>query len=745
MGETYCAPEARLARRLPLPPLLKRNFERLVSGSRATPGTCCPPICVAEFPSGCSKHKWIKSTWRSIPNHKVSILRTRRPSCTVRSVWLMVLIGLCTAARSASFQDEPVKRWSDVFWQGNLQATLATIEQDLSGATPHPYGAMAWCEMHSAYEDLKAALDRVQGTPIGTAVGTFCNVRVLSEEGANRQIIDKYFEIARAHPEDVWLVNSVADAAGAVGRLDDETDLLIASICRSPDQFQLVWQIFDVAGKNSNRRQKVRDALLAGRIAGGSPAALVLEQFVAAPSWGHLERIAAGQLWLQKLPGDPRAEAMVGQELNNLQRFSEAVPLLKASMRAFPFWYSVHSLVFALDRMQKAEDARLSVERFEKGFAADDNQAARFFAMDWASSLRAAGNRGLARQVIDSALKKWPSSASIQAGAGELELADKRNAEAETHFRIAVQLRPRMISYRERLMEAYQNDGQAHEVLSQFAELRTADIDPSLQSYYVTAEADASLKDGPAELTITAEALDHFPNSAWSMRTRAGALYSADEKAAAISLIRKAIDEEPDNEWGIEKWAKWSCEAGKQQDCVSKIESLAMSYPWNESIWQQLIDKAGRPALQIWQEAAAAAPTAGFAGWYETWALEDGDKPDDALSFAQKLPDRYTQASLSDRMLVIGSLAAVSTDLASKRQLSKEQLNMALAAENGYVAAGGDLVRALKWRSALLSALGRRKEAAEASLAVQTLSDDEETFEQPMMDFSAELAFVPGS
>jgi CHAT domain-containing protein/tetratricopeptide (TPR) repeat protein len=660
-------------------------------------------------------------------------------SCNVRWLLLIALTAVFATAQAASFEDAPVKRWSELFWQGDAQATLNAIEADLASAAPHPYAAESWCQLHRRIGDLPAATESARRLGYGQGVANLCDVLRLADVNANVQILGKYLEYARSHSEDIWFANAIADAATAVGRLDEEADLLLLAVSKNPDQFQLVWQLTDAVGENLARRARLRNALNSGEIAPDSAAAQALKLFLSAPSWDSAERIAVGRLWLAKLPKDPRAQTMLSVTLNELRRFAEAAPLLQDAMREYPFNLSGGELVLALDRLQRTAEAQHFVEQAAAGSVAGTEQAQQLFAQWWALDLRYSGNRGLARQVIATALAKWPAVAEIQDAAGNIESDDQRYAEAETRFRAAVQIKPQAIAYRNELMEAYLHDKQARQVLKQFDEIRAAGLQPTLQSYYLVGEADKSLGDTKATLAISAEAREKFPVSAWAMRDQAEALYDLDRKPEAIALVRKAVDEDPDHLWGIQKWAQWTCESLTKADCASRIVDLGKQYPWNESVWQQMIDRAGMSESQAWQEARTVNPLAGFAVWHQVWIVEEGDKPEDVLTLAQSLPAQFEAAAPTDRALSIGIFPAIAADLSTKQRLSDEQLNGALSAIDDYLAAGGHLGRAIDWRSQLLSALGRRKEAAEASLAEATLTDSEDGFERPLMDFADEL------
>ena len=650
--------------------------------------------------------------------------------------------------KSVRLYDDPrVVAWSRTYLAGEEDAVLQSVEKDLRSANPHPFAAQVWTTIHKRRKRLAQVWNQLQDPQLRDSLGVLPEIYLLRDQHRNRELLEKYPPNKAGEITDVCALVALAASAGDVARRMDKFAYLLAAAHLYPMHFQIAWMFEDVLRSNFLRDRAADEIQLGGALY-GTPVGEYLTSFLAIRLWTSLDRLAAIDRWLSAYPSDTRAMAARGFVLSNQRYDQEAASIHLKALEAFPFYHSsAHYATKPLLRLDKEAEARALLQRVGVWYTPTSERREVWVVRKLAQALRETGNKGRSRQVLETALQRWPKDAKLLAEQAELEIADNRKEQAVIYAQSAWKQAPDDLDNRIRLMKTLQQAGELQEALDLFEEFDKVANFRSRALYAHGSQILGALERHKSRIALMERALKDYPASTWMHAVYAEALMEAGRPQEAWAKLRHALELNPEYSWGAARVFEYLTAAEGEGTPTEQIEEWIRTHPWQKAFWEQrnklLVGKnATEQQLALWREAMQQNPG-------RSWPVEslvDVLTEEESWEEAQQAVETLfttEPVSASNRI----SRHWLRADLVA-RWTTHERIDSAVAEQalldlEAFKAEYGLLGTYHAIRETLLRSVDRKAEAAQDQLARARLDpDDTAIFHDLVARYRKELGSV---
>ena len=483
------------------------------------------------------------------------------------------------------YDDLRVVAWSQDYLAGDEASVLQSIEKDLRSANPHPFAAQVWTTIHERRKRLAQAWNQLQDPKLQDALGILPEVVLLRNQHRHREILEKYSPNKAGEITDVWALVQLAYSAHELARSADTFVYLLAAAHLYPMHFHIAW-MFEEALRSNVLRDRAAVEIQPGGALYGTPVGVYLTSFLAVRPWSALDRLAAIDRWLSVYPSDTSAMRAKGVMLGNQRYDQEAADIHLKALEAYPFYdASAHHSTILL-RLDKEADARDLLQRVGVWYGPHTEKQEAWVDRKLAHALRETGNKGRARQVLETALQRWPNDAKLLAERAELEVADNRKEQAVIYARRAWKQAPDDLDHQFRLMNTLLWAGNLQEALGLFEEYDTTVSFPSLDFYALGSQILGDLERHESRIALMERALKDYLASEWMHREYAEALKEAGRPQEAWAKLRRALELDPEC-CGVKQVVEYFAAAEGEAAAAEQIQEWIRRHPWQKAFWEQ--------------------------------------------------------------------------------------------------------------------------------------------------------------
>ena len=515
-------------------------------------------------------------------------------------VWLLAADGFA----QSKWDDPRLAQWAAAANGDRWEAAIDLIEKDLRSAKPHPFGPFAWVEAHEVLGSREAAC-RAVAEPVATAVKTHCDIA--ADEETPRKVMDRFAapEVAKM---DMFAASRVLWSVDAIAGAERLVDYGLAVAVAQPDNLMAAWMVrqalrYESRG-DSPLRARVRDAVTTGPLKGQPLGRLIDRMVIRTPVADVHEDIAALKEWLVVHPNDSMAHRLIAYQYRDLFRHEPAAEHFQSAWSAFPFYATENVLREAVDlvHLERFEEAEARAGQYARIRQRTAKTAAATFSQYWASALREAGERGRARDVLVTAVAKWPEDGGLAGELCGLERDSRRYPQAIEACTRALAGEPGSASRTRDLAHALRLGGKPSDALALFEAYRREEPEKVTPELYAEAFDALDAVGRKDELVpLMDEAVERFPDSAWMLRVRALAFRNAGAASQAVAALEKAMESDPFSDWIVDRLIEWA--PAEQLDPM--LVRWRKRWPEVAKVWiasaERMTDHDKRVAL--WREA----------------------------------------------------------------------------------------------------------------------------------------------
>lgn len=642
-------------------------------------------------------------------------------------------------SRSSTKSDEPVQLyddprvvgWSKDFLAGKRQQVLTSVERDLRSDSPHPFAAHVWTVTQSSLGRLREVWEALNDDPLRRALGPLPDIYYLYDHGEYKKVLDEYPPSQAGEMRDLWSLLYLYYSANKQVRRPDELIYLLAAARLHPDFFPLTRSLTNLAYYGYKGMRSEVMSLVEPR---GEFADTLLGRFL-----GQVLRyrpvdyqafLAAVALWLEKHPLDAAAlQTKGGLLFNRLERPETAVTAYVQSTAAYPFqlfWWDHSEALVQLGRVVEAR--QVAVQSAEL-FSGDADKVPPLVEQRMAGVLRAAGEKGRAREVLEAAREHWPDHAGLLRESAVLELESDRVAEALPHAQKVAELKPDNLADQVRLMEVLRRSGSLQEAFDLFQAVEERSFQKSTNLYWRGSQILAAQERDEERVKLCEHALAEYPGSGWMHRELADALAAAGRKAEAIARLQASFEVSLPSKWAVGKLRELCADTVGENEAQEELDKLRERFPWVQALWEEATSHVEGPGeverkLGVWRQAVAANPGQRWPWRAMIDLLTDEKRWDEATRIADEALAAVQQGGPGDQSLAHFDRAIVPILRLRTENLDRQTLEQALGDLEAYRENGGYAAAYHQFRAEVMKALGWSAEAAESALAAARLRPD---------------------
>ena len=648
--------------------------------------------------------------------------------------------------QSVQLYDDPrVVAWARAYIEGEEDSVLQSVEKDLRSVEPHPFAASIWTIIHGRHKRLAQVWNQLQDPQLRDAIGVLPKITLLRAQHRHLEVLEEYPPESAGEITDVSALIKLAGSAGVLARRTDKFAYLLAAGHLYPMYFQIALMFEDVLSSNVLRNRAAVEVRPDGALH-GTPLGVYLTSFLAIRPWTVVDYIASTDRWLSDYPSDARAMVARGILLDR-QRYDQAAAdtYLKA-LEAFPFnpASANYAAVTPLLRLDKEAEARLLLQRVGVWYEPNPERLEVWVARRLAQALRETGNKGRSRQVLETALQRWPKDETLLAEQTQLEIADNRKEEAVIYARRAWEHAPDDLDNRIWFMETLQQAGELQEALEVFKEFDTTSSFRPQNFYVVGSRILGTLQSHESRIALMERALKDYPDSTWMHGHYAEVLKEAGRPQEALSKLRRALELDPSYSWAAQQMVQYISAAEGEQAADEKTKEFIRTHPWQRDFWElrntRFVGKnAKEQQLELWREAMQQNPSRVWPVDAMVRILIDEERWREALQ-AVGILFKTEPVSADDRIERFWLRAYVAREWATHETIDSAILDQALADLEEFKDGYGWLASYYSNRQSLLRSVSRNVEAARAQLAhAELVPDDIDAFGNLIREYTKQL------
>ncbi|MBI5969527.1 MAG: tetratricopeptide repeat protein [Deltaproteobacteria bacterium] len=657
------------------------------------------------------------------------------------------------------YDDARIRLWSKEYLNGNLDAVIKSVEQDLTGARPHPFSPHVWTVTQWNKGGLEkrvipssAVSDK--NKKLAFALGVLPDVYLLYSKGEHKALLEKYPATNAPSITDLWALNYLASAAIASHRYEDAFSYVAAGFkLRGGNApfFQMVWLAKDIAQGDEGSREKALSMSGPGGMLFGTPEGRFLLNSLSNRPIDARDDLAYADEWLKAFPRDSRALLFKGVSLLALERPGSAASVIAASLDAYAFapydWrVSGQPRLSALIKAGRIDEGRKIAGLYARAEDSSGGNVESEASWRFIDALISEGEKGIARAELDAAIKKNPVYAGLNYEYALLETGSARPSQALPWAKKAVSLDPNNLSYRLLLMEAISKAGLKDAAYDEYLLTRegfktkggyspVGVIPPRPHGYYLRVVRLLSQMGRLSEReSLCREALAEYPGSAALKTELADMLMESGKYDQALSLLSETIRAAGPDDRLVALLRVLSEKGQTRKKASDELNGLRERFPWSMAVWNDAAGHAKGGDLaarfEIWKQAVKANPgrinplTKVNAALIEAGRITDAARiTEDSLASGSTLSDRSDAIKNLVDIRLQGGQYPLRRDAGSapKDKASEEALQLieAYYKYNGYAGVY------FKLKAAALLALGRKAEAGAAMMSAVRLNPDD--------------------
>ncbi len=602
---------------------------------------------------------------------------------------------------------------------GDVVGTLQAIVSNLNGPTPDPDGPYAWTCIERSLGQIDKAYDALPAGKAKNAITPDYKVQSLLAAKQFEELLRTETPEALAGADAATVHLIVRDLS--VASREEAVAYAKLVVKKAPQSFLGPHAVMVAALNDPGRNDLIKELAPGGDLA-SMRSAPVLRKFLAAHTNSDIEQIAIAREWLATNPNDPFAMEFEAKGLMRSHQAPETYDLVQKVQKIQP--WTCEGLILAQEEVQalytlrnpaKAKDVAALQAILTTG---DATQLPRTTAESLATLTLEAAEKGAARELIDSGLRSFPTSAVLEGDLARLEFGYQyRTKQAVQAAKRAVELDRHDSLYRQYLLSAERQAKDYPAVFAAFQEMRADRVHPTDVSY-------DDMRDASYYLGRHSEAVDElrkdaggFGNSSGFHNVYATALKDAGHKQEAIEEFRAALALNADNEASLNVDANLETE-GQIDGRWKFLEKFSQDHPTAFYAWQWLVENAGKQsvdaAIAVVRRAQMAVPESYSYFAYEWVLFQNAKKYSEADQAAtrgfQKLRAVYSETAPNLYVAAIYNPSWIT----ARGQFDKNLVIPRIAGAHAYLAAGGDAPTAYEQIFYADSVLGRDQEAFDA-------------------------------
>ncbi|RDH84503.1 MAG: hypothetical protein DIZ80_03215 [endosymbiont of Galathealinum brachiosum] len=646
---------------------------------------------------------------------------------------------------SRLFEDQRIAYWSALYLSGQRDEALARIEEDLLSDNPHPYASRAWTGVHSFLENTEEAYNQ-SDEELKLALGITPVVEIIKESSGNEAVLKRFTPDMDYKTGDLFGLISLAYSADALDRVTDKYRFLSIATRLHPDFFQTAWMSESATELNQPEVSSIVSSLLKS----AEMQKTLWSDYVSTPFTQHrlssTDKQLAVKKWLVERPNDVRAWTALGYLLNGNERFDLSLDAHFKAFIFYPFYANYDNALeqlIKLDKYEQAERYAMQLAQVLKSQSSNETYESigkRYFA----DALKETGDKGAARKVVEKALKQWPDSYKWKKLIGKIERNTDRNHQALEYIQSSISLNPDKKENQVLLIKLLRDTGQVTEALLQWNKAKEIIINKDADFYLLALNMLEQRKELDKLDVLLKEALTHTPESSKLLRKKASLLWQADNKSAALKIMRKEVIRLPGDSTTVDLYGEYLKQGNKTNTVDEEWSKLLQQYPWSEALWSWKAENllsSDKAKLDNWAKAKVVNPGVVWP-YYKTLDYYIDKKDWDSCFAEIKDFDQRTkelQVSQSDLMQRHRLKTLIISRVIKYRYLSGDVLSQAFKDLETYRDLFGDLTTYYSYLSDLKLATKDEAGAAQALYQWSRLDKDNRSLFHDLVKYGSEL------
>ena len=525
---------------------------------------------------------------------------------------IFVLFLASQLAGQAIYEDETYSSWKNMAFEGNISGLIQSVETNLASGDPHPLAGTVWVRAHQSAGDLDEAL-KTSDPAFRDRVQFIADVLHMGDNGQYIELYEKYpLQTAMK-----WIdINSSYFYTNSLEEIDYQAAAELNMYCftKFGENFRLVWNFEFLGNENKQVRDLVISYIGEGKFDNFPAAKKYLSTQLGQPNRNNsFDKFFALREYLKTYPDDPYALRYFGHQQSSKKDFSGAALGYGRAFQIDPFYsrgLNQYSHAVQLVKMGKLEEGEQAVDLLLKSMY-NSEAASQYFA-EWTGVLYDAGEKGLAREVIEKGYEQFPEDPAVNLKYGELEYNSKRYGKAIGYLNTAFKNGPKHYDYYRILLSTYKSNDDPGKALDLLDHYESNHKYLHSMFYFEKRGVLLTAKEYQDAVDLSEEAVRLYKYNPWRWKNLAYAYSQNGQKDKAREALFKSFEiMDPDNwaSYRIYDYVK-ATNDNNEEPALKMLYEMAVENPTNEYLWNVLYVKRGDAAekLKILEEAKATTP-----------------------------------------------------------------------------------------------------------------------------------------
>ncbi len=457
---------------------------------------------------------------------------------------ILIFQSTLSFAETASPYDDPrIKQWSSSYIDSDFAKVTAAVEKDLLSSSKHLFSRHVWTACRRAVGKLTKGWQKTVSPELLKILGPLPELVRLHQAGEWQEAIELAEKLNLDEINDPFALLFINKIAKTAGNGSLETAAQQQNILRHPQLYLSVWNMVDELEVDLKFRKDAL-ALIENKSANPPEAFVEITKKLTKNTLSVKNRFG---LWLKAFPNDAYAALNKAYNHNNQKRYDDALQSAKRFHKLYPF-RELPSFTFGpylskLGRYDEAHDwikNRLPIALGLRGDALKIKTE-----QIYAKSLQTAGEYGRARDVLKTALKRWPKDLHLNFQRADLEEDAGRTKVAARYAQIAVSHGMATLNHVNTYLRVLNKLKEYDEAKKQFSLTENRFGRVSIDIYDRVLWSLNRQKKNKDRVKLAEEAFEKFPTSKSMHISLRDAYIASGEPKKALQISHKLIREFP--------------------------------------------------------------------------------------------------------------------------------------------------------------------------------------------------------
>jgi len=605
---------------------------------------------------------------------------------------IVVLASISNLFSQSSCYDDPIFiEWKEMFHKGEYQNLIESTEANLLSDNPHLIAADAWIVAQKCVGNELLNLEDIK-PEIKDIVEAIIRLNKYHSEDRSWKVYNEFSENDIISFGNLYAVNKWVDMVREIDPIG-AYQLSKKMIFELGEYYSLATAISLLAQLYEQVYQSMISDLKEG-VYDSSPniKSFLSSTFMHRPVY-TIDELASTLNFLEKSSSDAIAWGKAGKWARGGEKYEEAIQYFGMSMQLDPFFNDGKDMLEKAEsfvKLHRYNEATELARSYAQIYYPNDNLRVRL--SEWGRILTETGDKGKAREFLDSAIALYPDDQQVNYYYGLLEKGSKRDRYAIPFFIKALKASPDNFNYYDLLISSYRFINEYEKALDLYQKVYSKYdvLNVSLydEGYWIFTH----YEEFEESESVLGEIGQHFNFSYWR-RKRADLFIKQKKYDEALEVLNELYKTHPPYTSTIKSYAE-ACDSlySNPEITTEILYELAEKYHWKYDIWDVIADRNKDPEAQIaiWDEALIKNPGRKFPLTNQRYifsTLKQWDRYEKLLSENESLI--MQMGNQYDKQGFFFEKGILTVLKLREQSISKEEFEKAQSYFNQYIENGG--------------------------------------------------------